>query len=613
MRGLIVSMLVALPLIGTPSLPSFLAAAEAPRPRNVLLFVADGLRPGTINEQTAPAMAALLKRGVTFTNTHSMFPTLTMSNAAAMATGHMLGDTGAYANTIYVRFPARGADSSVMPFLESDPVLDDINEYFGGNFLNEETILHAAAAAGLSTASIGQLGPSMVFDHTARTGLQTIVVDDLTGHPGGLPLSSEIQLAFQEFSLPAEAPTTGEERHAKDAVTADMTVTATPAANGARRTWFADVATLALLPAFRDRHKPFLIVFWSHEPANTPGDPPLRLVPGINGPASLAEIKNADNDLARLLTTLKELGLDSTTDVILASDHGFSTISKETATSYAASPSYKDVPKALLPPGFLAIDLAHALRMSLFDPDAPAATRDTPLPVGSFPIKGNGLIGDEAAHPQVVVAANGGSDLIYLPDLDKLMAARIVQILAAQDYVSGLFVDSRLGSIGGTLPLSAVALEGTASTPAPAIVVSFRTFSTGCADPAACGVAVSDTVLQQGQGASGSFGRADTKTVMGAAGPGFRTGFQDSAPVSTADIGKTIAAMLGLKVKDKGKLSGRVLTEAMPNGAAVFAKSGVLKSAPDDTGRVTELRYQTVGTTRYFDAAGYSGRTLGLD
>jgi hypothetical protein len=25
------------------------------------------------------------------------------------------------------------------------------------------------------------------------------------------------------------------------------------------------------------------------------------------------------------------------------------------------------------------------------------------------------------------------------------------------------------------------------------------------------------------------------------------------------------------------------------------------------------LRYQTVGTTRYFDAAGYPGRTLGLD
>jgi hypothetical protein len=39
----------------------------------------------------------------------------------------------------------------------------------------------------------------------------------------------------------------------------------------------------------------------------------------------------------------------------------------------------------------------------------------------------------------------------------------------------------------------------------------------------------------------------------------------------------------------------------------------VLKSAPDDAGRVTELKYQTVGTTRYFDAAGYHGRTLGLD
>jgi hypothetical protein len=251
--------------------------------------------------------------------------------------------------------------------------------------------------------------------------------------------------------------------------------------------------------------------------------------------------------------------------------------------------------------------------MSLFDPDATGDTNNTQVPAGSLPLRGNGLIGDDPAHPTVVVVANGGSDLIYLPVPDKLMAARIVQILATQDYTSGLFVDSRLGSIAGTLPLSAVALEGAALTPMPAIVVNFRTFSTGCADPAACAVEVADTPLQQGQGASGSFSRADTRTVMGAAGPGFRTAFQDTAPVSTADIGRTIAALLGLKLKDKGKQIGRVLTEAMPNGTPVVAKSAVLKSAPDDKGQMTELKYQILGTTRYFDAAGYPGRTLGLE
>jgi arylsulfatase A-like enzyme len=587
------------------------AAAEPPRPRNVLLFVADGLRPGMVNDQTAPAMAALLKRGVTFTDTHALFPTLTMPNASAMATGHMLGDTGAFSDTIYAGFPVPGAAASLSPFLQNDPVPGDVDEHFAGNYLNEETILHAAADAGYSTAAVGKLGPSLIFDHTQRLEQRTVVVDDQTGHPGGLPLSSEMQVALREFGLAAEAPERGDNARAGDA-----TLPGTLVANLAQQNWFADVAALALLPTLRDRHKPFLVVFWSRDPDGTQqnqGDSPLRLIPGINGPTSVAAVRNADNDLGRVLTALKELGLEPTTDVILASDHGLSTISKESATSSAAGRSYTGVPPAQLPPGFVAIDLAHGLRMNLFDPDITGETKNIPVPPGSFPLRGNGLIGDDAAHPEVLVAANGGSDLIYLPNPDKLMAARIVQILATQDYVSGLFVDSRLGSIAGTLPLSAVALEGSVATPMPAIVVNFRTFSTGCADPTVCGVEVADTLLQQGQGMHGSFSRSDTRNLMGAAGPGFRTGFRDAAPASTADIGKTIATMLGLKLKDNGKLTGRVLTEAMPNGAPVVAKAGVLRSAPDDWGRVTELKYQNVGVTRYFDAAGYPGRTLGLD
>ncbi len=72
--------------------------------------------------------------------------------------------------------------------------------------------------------------------------------------------------------------------------------------------------------------------------------------------------------------------------------------------------------------------------------------------------------------------------------------------------------------------------------------------------------------------------------------------------------------MLGLNITDKGKLVGRVLTEAMLNGAPIaHRKRGVLRSAPDEAGHVTVLKYQMVGANHYFDAAGYPGRTLGLD
>ena len=107
--------------------------------------------------------------------------------------------------------------------------------------------------------------------------------------------------------------------------------------------------------------------------------------------------------------------------------------------------------------------------------------------------RGDALIGADPAHPQVVVAANGGSDLVYIPSADKALAAKVVELLSAQDYVSGLFVDDALGKIPGTLPLSAISLKGTAVTPTPAIVVNFRSFSTGCADPTTCGVEVADT------------------------------------------------------------------------------------------------------------------------
>ena len=121
-------------LIIAPILATSAIAAEPPKPHNVLLFVADGLRPGMINEQTTPAMAALLKRGVTFSNTHAVFPTRTTVNAASIATGHMPGDTGDFGNAIYAGFPVPGAGGSPTPLLESDTVLGDTRRPFWRQF-----------------------------------------------------------------------------------------------------------------------------------------------------------------------------------------------------------------------------------------------------------------------------------------------------------------------------------------------------------------------------------------------------------------------------------------------------------------------------------------------
>ena len=124
-----------------------------------------------------------------------------------------------------------------------------------------------------------------------------------------------------------------------------------------------------------------------------------------------------------------------------------------------------------------------------------------------------------------------------------------------------------LGKIPGTLPLSLLGLRGSAVTPHPSIVVNFRSWSSGCEEATNCSVEVADTVLRQGQGMHGSFSRGDTLNFTAAIGPDFKPGYVDTLPVSNADVGATAAKILGLTQKPKGKLVGRVMTEAMPNGA----------------------------------------------
>jgi Type I phosphodiesterase / nucleotide pyrophosphatase len=586
------------------------AFAQNGSPHNVILFVPDGLRSRIVTNQTAPTMAAVRDAGVNFKNPHSLFPTFTTANASAMATGHHLGDTGDFSNTIYTGYPVGPAEGTVTPFLEINPVIIDADEHFGGDYLNEETVLKMARAKRFSTAAIGKVGPTLIFDHTDKLGsdgAHSIVIDDATGSKTGVPLSEEVKAALAKAGLPLATPARGDNGKSGDAKTPGTTVP-----NTAQQAYFADVATKVLLPMFKARNKPFLMVFWSRDPdgsQHNQGDSLNTITPGINGPTSLAGLRNADDNLARLRKALDELGLAASTNIIVASDHGFSTISKQSRTSPSAKISYQDTPKDFLPLGFVAIDLAKALDLPLFDPN----DRNAPVAGDAYPKAGNALIGKDPAKPDLVVATNGGSDLIYLPNRDKKLAQRTIVALLEQDYVSGLFVDDSLGRFPGTLPLSQIGLKGKAVTPTPSIVVSFRSYATACDEPVNCSVEVADTVLRQGQGMHGSFGRGDTLNFMAAIGPDFKAGYADPLPVNNADVGMTIAHLMGLRSSHAGGLTGRVISEALPNGIIPKAFDGTVASKPAANGLKTVVKFQRVLSQRYFGAAGFPGRTVGLD
>ena len=201
------------------------------------------------------------------------------------------------------------------------------------------------------------------------------------------------------------------------------------------------------------------------------------------------------------------------------------------------------LPLVELSPGFLAVDLASALRLRLFDPGRAFAPID--FGGGAKLAGGTGFLGDPK-NPDVVVVPNGGADLVYLPKANaKELAGSIVKFLTGQDYVSGIFVNDKLGKFPGALSMSDVRLMGDARTPAPAIMVNFRSDAGVCENPLQCTVGVNDTSLKTGQGSHGSLSRAETRNFMAAMGPDFKAGFADKAPISNADIAPTLAHIAG--------------------------------------------------------------------
>lgn len=639
---------------------SRLRAAKAPSGtathRNIVIFVADGLRAGSVTPTSAPTLFAVRKLGVNFVNSHAVFPTFTTPNASAIATGHDLGDTGDFSNTIYSGYPIFNTGNfgkvpgTVTPFVENDQILADLDDHYNGNYLNQETLMSLARRNGYNTASVGKQGPVAIQDvsQLQPVGQQfpvpdTVFVDDSTGTSSGIPLRLDVLAAMTGAGLAAVAPNRsngcGSTDQCNNGNSGNNTTPGTTSPNTVQQQYFADVTTKAILPTFVSSGKPFAILFWSRDPDGTQhnqGDSLNSLTPGINGPTSLAAIQNADSNLKQILDYINgNPDLKANTDVFVTADHGFATISRHevdangsVTTSYAAKFTYVDstgrveVNPGFLPPGFLAMDIAHMLGLPLYDPDSiitdqdgnrlyepvdPTIAQQTAT-VRQRPATGDGLIGAsgqilDKTDAKVVVAANGGSDLIYVPDHNTARVQQIVDFLASQDYTGAIFVDDSYGTVPGALPLSLIALLGNSPLPRPAIAVGFKTFYLNPIDLQSA-VQIADTGLQEGQGMHGSLGRDNTFNNMAAIGPDFKQGFADFSPVSNADIAPTLARVMGLDLPSNGLLKGRVLREALAGGPPAIPYDSVRRfSQQAASGKRTVFQFQRAGAATYFDAA----------
>ena len=267
-------------------------------------------------------------------------------------------------------------------------------------------------------------------------------------------------------------------------------------------TWTTEALTGGLWKQGEDG-PPRFSVLWMSDPDYT------QHQAGPDAPLSRRALASVDADLAAVLKELDDRGLRASTDVLVVSDHGFSTIGR-------------------------GVDTARVLNDAGF-----RAAREYKTPPQRGDVLINGL---------------GGSVFLYVAEHDADTVRRLTAFLQASDFAGVLFTRDGLK---GTFPLSAAHID---SPDAPDLVVAMRwnddKNATGFP-----GTVVSDGGRKPGQGTHSTLSRYDMHNTLIAAGPDFRQGWRDELPSGNVDVAPTIAHVLGLK--DAPKMDGRVLVESL--------------------------------------------------
>ena len=136
------------------------ARRSATETRHVVLVVWDGMRPDFVTEKYTPTLDKLAHNGVRFRNHHSVYPTATDVNGAALATGCYPNRNGLAANLEF-----RPAINPRQPVDMGDP--DTIrrgDEISGGKYLTMPTFVELLRAAGKKIALVGAKSVPMLFD-----------------------------------------------------------------------------------------------------------------------------------------------------------------------------------------------------------------------------------------------------------------------------------------------------------------------------------------------------------------------------------------------------------------------------------------------------------------
>jgi arylsulfatase A-like enzyme len=582
--------------VGAVAALSFLtgiASAQAPEQRRVIIFVWDGLRPDSITAKDTPNLFAMKEAGVEFTDNHSTYPTFTMMNAASFATGAFSGTTGYYGNTLW-QPGASGNDSAGKPFDFQQPVftedyalLTDLTAFLKGDLLMVETLFEEAQKAGLSTATIGKTGAAFIQDYKRggmmldeRAVLPLSLAKELQAAGIPLPATTPSAYAPGELTLAQDngSPTTfGTPKRLRDGVTFDATDTSGSSYKKGLQYMF-DTYVNYILP----KKQPRLSVVWIRDPDTS------QHTYGVGSANAADGLRSNDQMLGQLRAKLKELNYADSTDIIVVSDHGHSNVSGSQSLFPLRAIKDGEIgppdPNGHSVSGLIRLaDLMHRAGFTVFDgmgcsylpatlgikedgtPVYPTLTDSDGKICGKEGQKYNTVgfkVPDNVPPKSIVIAVNGGSDYLYVPDRDSETVHKAVAFLQTLGAMGSIFVDSRYGDVAGTMPMNLVKIENAAGRN-PDIMVSYD-FDENAVIYGMKGTEYSGALLNNPyRGMHGSFSPFDVHNTLIAFGPDFRESLKDELPTGNVDVAPTIASILGLKLP---RADGRPLLEALRNG-----------------------------------------------
>ncbi len=438
---------------------------------SVLITVFDGLQPAQVTPELMPNLSAFAAEGVAFGNHHPVFPSVTRINGASMVTGRYPGAHGLTANTLVVR-----DFDPYLAFSALEPTLTQLAEKTG-RVLLAPTLADILSRHGMEYVAIGTGTSGNAYVHNPNAE----VSGGATIHPEfTLPRGLNDEVIARFGAWPADAmPTTARLAHA------------------------VEIMTSYILP----ERRPAVALIWFSEPDHA------QHAHGVGSEMGVLAVRAADAQFGRLLSWLEQSGLAADTDVMVVSDHGYSTIQG-------------------------VVNLESELKAAGF-------------PEGSEP-------------GGVIVAPNGASALFYVRDGDLAATDRLAAWLMAQPWCGPILASDSVSGIAGTLPASLIGNDGER---APELAMSFR-WDSRPNDAGFAGHAFSAGGAP-GLGQHGSMSRHEMNNVLFARGPNFKRGIVVETPTGNVDVAPTVLRLLGLSARTP--MDGRALEEALEGGPAPAA------------------------------------------